>query len=166
MKNSFIGRERELERLQILHNKAIPSLVVIKGRRRIGKSRLVTEFSAKLSQHRLWGFAGLAPQDGMTAQSQRDHFARQLTSILKLPPLTFQDWSDAFEFLSLHVKEKDIVFLDEISWMGDKDPSFIPKLKAWWDKQTIPVLVVFSLLVAFYYFLLNICNIKLLPLII
>jgi uncharacterized protein len=143
MKNSFIGRERELERLQILHNKAIPSLVVIKGRRRIGKSRLVTEFSAKLSQHRLWGFAGLAPQDGMTAQSQRDHFARQLTSILKLPPLTFQDWSDAFEFLSLHVKEKDIVFLDEISWMGDKDPSFIPKLKAWWDKQTIPVLVVF-----------------------
>ncbi len=27
--------------------------------------------------------------------------------------------------------------------MGSKDPSFIPKLKAWWDKQTMHVLLVF-----------------------
>jgi hypothetical protein len=27
--------------------------------------------------------------------------------------------------------------------MASKDPSFIPKLKAWWDKQTFPILLVF-----------------------
>jgi hypothetical protein len=27
--------------------------------------------------------------------------------------------------------------------MGSKDPSFVPKLKAWWDKQKQPILVVF-----------------------
>ena len=139
----FIGRTQELQQLQTLHNKSIPSLVVVKGRRRIGKSRLIAEFSARLSQHKLWSFAGLAPQDGMTAQNQRDYFARQLTGFLNIPPLTFQDWSDAFDHLSLHIQEKDIVLFDEISWMGSKDPSFIPKLKAWWDKQTIPIVVVF-----------------------
>lgn len=57
--------------------------------------------------------------------------------------MTFLDWSDAFEHLSLHIKPGDIILLDEISWMGSKDPSFIPKLKAWWDKQTMPMVLVF-----------------------
>jgi hypothetical protein len=57
--------------------------------------------------------------------------------------MTFLDWSDAFEHLILHIKPGDIILLDEISWMGSKDPSFIPKLKAWWDKQTMHVLLVF-----------------------
>ena len=139
----FIGRTQELERLHAMRRKASPSLVVVKGRRRVGKSRLITEFAAKIPQHRLWSFAGLAPQDGMTAQSQRDHFARQLTIFLNIPPITFQDWSDALDHLALHVQEGDVVLFDEISWMGAKDPSFVPKLKNWWDKQTIPIVVVF-----------------------
>lgn len=139
----FIGRKQELAKLQALHRKAVPSLVVVKGRRRIGKSRLIAEFASKVPKHTLWSFAGLAPQEGMTAQTQRDNFARQLASFLKVPPLTFQDWSDAFEHLSLHLREGDILLLDEISWMGAKEPSFIPKLKAWWDKQKTPIVAVF-----------------------
>lgn len=138
----FIGRASDLERLLTLHKKTIPSLVVVKGRRRIGKSRLISEFALQVPQSKFWSFAGLAPQEGVTAQTQRDYFARQLASILKLPPMTFQDWNDAFEHLSLHIKEGDIVLFDEISWMGSKDPSIIPKLKAWWDKQTVPIVVV------------------------
>lgn len=144
MSNSvFIGRKVELERLTALYKKKNPSLVVVKGRRRIGKSRLIGEF-AKISNAQIfWSFAGLAPQNGISAQQQRDNFARQLALMLKIPPMTFLDWSDAFEHLSLHLKPGDIILLDEISWMGSKDPSFIPKLKAWWDKQTMHVLLVF-----------------------
>lgn len=138
---TFIGRKNELERLESLRKKK--SLVVVKGRRRVGKSRLIHYFASSYSDNRLWDFAGLAPQDGMDAQSQRDHFARQLAIHLKLPPFTFQDWTDAFEYLSNHIKVGDIILLDEISWMGAKDSSFIPKLKAWWDKQQLPVMVVF-----------------------
>ena len=140
---SFIGRTAELQCLKALHSKAIPALVVVKGRRRVGKSRLVAEFASKNTQNRLWDFAGLAPGEGITAQSQRDHFARQLAFVLKIPPFTFQDWSDAFEHLSLHLQAGDIILLDEISWMGAKNPSFMSKLKAWWDKQKIPVVLVF-----------------------
>ena len=142
-KFSFIGRKRELESLRALYNKRRPSLVVIKGRRRIGKSRLIAEFAALCKVHQFWSFAGLAPQDGITAQNQRDHFARQFSLLLKIPPMTFSDWSDAFEHLSLHTKAGDIILFDEISWMGAKDPSFIPKLKAWWDKQQKQLFLVF-----------------------
>lgn len=138
----FIGRKLELERLKALYCKRGPSLVVIKGRRRIGKSRLVAEFTSFYQQHNFWSFAGLAPQDGVTAQDQRDHFARQLALMLKIPPVTFSDWSDAFEYLSHHMKSGDIVLFDEISWMGAKDRSFVPKLKAWWDKQIAHLMLV------------------------
>lgn len=139
----FIGRKTELESINALYKKKTPSLVVIKGRRRIGKSRLISEFAMIHQARSFWSFAGLAPQDGVTAQDQRDHFARQLALMLKVPPMTFLDWSDAFEHLSLHIKQSDIILFDEISWMGAKDPTFIPKLKAWWDKQTKHLLLVF-----------------------
>lgn len=138
----FIGRKVELERLEALYQKKSPSLVVIKGRRRIGKSRLISEFASMNSMKKFWSFAGLAPQEGVTAQEQRDHFARQLSLIQKIPPMTFLDWSDALEHLGLYIKAGDIILFDEISWMGTKDPTFIPKLKAWWDKQTMHILLV------------------------
>jgi len=137
----FIGRNRELERLQALYQKNTPALVVIKGRRRIGKSRLIAEF-AKKHKKNFCTFAGLAPQKGMTSQDQRNNFARQLSYNLKLPPMTFLDWSDAFEYLSIYLKKGDIILFDEISWMGHKDPTFIPKLKAWWDNQKIHIFCV------------------------
>ncbi len=139
----FIGRKNELERLEALYKKKTASLVVVKGRRRIGKSRLILEFAKIAGNHLFWHFSGLAPQEGISPQEQRDHFARQLSLILKIPPMTFQDWSDAFEHLSLHLKPGDIILFDEISWMGSQDPTFIPKLKVWWDKQSIPMLLVF-----------------------
>ncbi len=45
MEMPFIGREYELEILRDLLSMRVASLAVIKGRRRIGKSRLVEEFA-------------------------------------------------------------------------------------------------------------------------
>ena len=127
----FVGRKSEREKLAILHRRRGAHLVVVKGRRRIGKSRLMLEFIKKKPS---LSFTGLAPIEGVSAQSQRDFFARQLASQIQTPPMTFSDWSDAFSYLSHHLREEGcIVFFDEISWMGSKDPTFIPKLKAWWD---------------------------------
>ncbi len=41
----FIGRKKELKRLHSLLQMQRSSIVVIKGRRRIGKSRLASEFA-------------------------------------------------------------------------------------------------------------------------
>ena len=127
----FVGRDNELRRLEDLSKSGRTCLAVIKGRRRIGKSRLAEEFGKNKV---FLPFSGLAPVKGVTAQDQRDAFARQLTALFHLPPLTFTDWSDAFAHLSRHLTKKPTVILfDEISWMGSKDPTFTSKLKVWWD---------------------------------
>jgi AAA+ ATPase superfamily predicted ATPase len=127
----FVGRERELKRLEDLSATGKACLVVMKGRRRIGKSRLAEEFG---KDKIFLPFSGLAPVKGVTAQNQRDNFARELTNLFHIPPFTFMDWSDAFAHLSRHLTDKPTVILfDEISWMGSKDPTFISKLKVWWD---------------------------------
>lgn len=138
----FVGRKRELDRLEELHQRKRPGLVVVKGRRRVGKSRLVAEFASKHPEGRFWNFAGLAPQKGTSAQDQRDYFASQLATMLGVPPFTFLDWTDAFSHLGRHLAASDVVLFDEISWMGLQDPTFIPKLKAWWDKQTVAITLV------------------------
>ena len=92
MKN-FVGRNSEIKELEDLFNAPRPILVTIKGRRRIGKSRLVAEFS---KGREFISFTGLAPIDGITAQEQRDEFARQYAARFNIPPMTFKDWSDAF----------------------------------------------------------------------
>lgn len=141
-RDTFIGRQAELEQLKVLYARKRPSFIVIKGRRRIGKSRLIVEFASRQKNQRFWSFAGLAPHEGLSDQEQRNHFARQLALVLKVPPLTFLNWSDAFEHLSLHLKPGDIILFDEISWMGEGDSTFISKLKAWWDKQKKAIMLV------------------------
>ncbi len=127
----FVGRTEELQRLEALSRGERATLAVIKGRRRIGKSRLAKEFG---KGKKFLPFSGLAPIKGISAQDQRDAFARQLATLFSLPPLTFTDWSDAFAHLTRQLSsEKTVILFDEISWMGSKDPTFISKLKAWWD---------------------------------
>ncbi len=142
LKRVFIGRKEELKRLTALHQKKTPSLVVIKGRQRVGKSKLVTHFASQYPENGFWNFTGLAPKTGRDDQSQRDHFAHQLAVHLQCPPFTCQDWADAFLHLSRHLKPGDIVLLDDISWLGSKDPSFIPKLTIWWQQQRQPIMVI------------------------
>ena len=127
----FIGRTQELDLLKGLAQQSKAKLVVMRGRRRIGKSRLVEEAS---NQCRLLSFSGIAPIEGVSAQDQRQTFSNQLSRQLNLPEMVFRDWDQLFEFLYRSLpQEPTIVLLDEISWMGSKDPTFLPKLKNAWD---------------------------------
>lgn len=127
----FVGRKYELKQLKDLWKKRSSSLIVIKGRRRVGKSRLVAEFA---QGKKFISMTGLVPEAGTTPQNQRDTFGNQLARYFNMPQLTFKDWSDAFQMLSYHLtNEPTIILFDEISWMGSLDPTFIGKLKIWWD---------------------------------
>jgi hypothetical protein len=130
----FLGRKQELSRLSRLKRLKKASLVVIKGRRRVGKSTLVREFAKR---KRLISLSGLPPASGMTQQKQRDEFGDQLCIQLGLPRVSFSTWSDAFRFLGSRIgnEEEVILLFDEISWMGGLDPSFLGSLKTWWDQE-------------------------------
>ena len=127
----FIGRKKELAKLNDLLSKKIASLVVVKGRRRIGKSRLIEEF---VKEKNCYVFSGIPPVAETTLQSQLDEFSRQLSEQTGLPEITVNDWSKIFYLLADKAKQGRIIILfDEISWMGSMDPSFLGKLKNAWD---------------------------------
>lgn len=106
---------------------------MVKGRRRIGKSRLVEEFA---KEKHFFVFSGIPPVEGTTEQSQRDVFAKQLGTQIGLPGIQAQDWSDLFGLLARYTLEGQFVILfDEILWTGSKDPTFLGKLKNAWDLE-------------------------------
>jgi AAA+ ATPase superfamily predicted ATPase len=132
-KNLFIGRQGELKELKLLLSRKTAALVVIKGRRRIGKSRLIEEFAKGKNFLR---FEGMAPTRRTTAQAQREEFARQIHQQLGIPGLhNLRDWGDLFTLVAESTKKEEIIILfDEITWMGSRDPVFLGKLKIVWDQ--------------------------------
>ena len=131
--SKFIGRKEELLILKDLLNKRSSSMVVIKGRRRIGKSRLLEEFGSCFKK--VFTFSGLPPTKNTTEASEKKEFAAQLKrQIQRSSPLIEEDWGDLFWELANQTKEDRIlIILDEVSWMGSLDPDFLGKLKNAWD---------------------------------
>ena len=132
----FIGRKYYLEAMSALWRKRTSSLVVVSGRRRIGKSTLVEKF-AEVSKCRFIEIEGLAPDKTMTNRKQIANFCERLASATGLPVAKAGSWSQAFDALEAAISNtaKTIVFLDEISWMGAYDSTFAAYLKNAWDTQ-------------------------------
>ena len=130
----FIGRQPELERLEQATLKKTASFLVVKGRRRVGKSRLIEEFAANFDH--FYTFEALPPRKDTTQQSQLDEFSRQMAEQFKIPVAQYRDWGDILWAVGERVqKGKTLLFFDEISWMGSKDPDFLGKIKNAWDQR-------------------------------
>src|SRR5262249_996850 len=79
--------------------------------------------------------SGIPPEEGVTAKDQRAEFLRQLQEY-RLPIYKSDDWGDLFyELVNVCKDSPVLIILDEITWMGSKDPTFLPKLKTAWDRH-------------------------------
>jgi len=130
----FVGRSEEMTRLDGLWDKSVPSLVTIRGRRRIGKSTLVMEF-ARRSKARFLKMEGVQPATGVDNDTQLAAFCRQLGRQIRGDRSKAANWFDAFSRLesALRGRGRTVVLLDEISWMGKYDVGFAGELKQAWD---------------------------------
>lgn len=133
----FIGRKQELQLLKSRLELNIASLIVCKGRRRVGKSRLIKEFSANFRHY--YEFQGLAPDPKDKKKvDQLKVFSEQFAAQFALPGnLKFANWTEAFATLASQCEDKQsvLIFLDEISWLASSDSTFAGKLKIAWDTQ-------------------------------
>jgi hypothetical protein len=112
----FVGRDPELAKLKELTRLGTASLVVIKGRRRVGKSRLATEFAGQLKGWRSVVLTGMAPDDKVNAVAEREDFAMQLSRALSVPPPRADDWNTLLWALADRTATgKWVVILDEIN---------------------------------------------------
>ncbi|NGX34591.1 MAG: hypothetical protein K1060chlam1_00944 [Candidatus Anoxychlamydiales bacterium] len=132
-KRPFYGRKEELFVLHQEYKKSTSSLIVIRGRRRIGKSRLIEQFSQNLN---IVSFTGLPPEPKTTAEMQKKEFAYQMSKNLNMPEIKTDNWSELFLHLAKATsKGQALIVFDEISWMGSKDSIFLGKLKIAWDTE-------------------------------
>lgn len=126
----FFGRSNELNLLENYYKQKKAKFIAVYGRRRVGKSYLISKFA---ENKKFYKFSGLPPSDNLSDQDQKQRFADTLLEY-SLPQVDSTDWYALFQMLAMHIKgTKCVVFFDEISWMADKDPTFLPKLKSAWD---------------------------------
>ena len=123
----FINREKELAFLENAWKQNVPQLIVIWGKRRVGKTELIKQFM-KGKPHIYF----LGESTSETQQIRR--FSESLAASFKDPLLEargFAGWEEAFRFLGAR-KEKILLVIDKFPYLVESNRA-IPSLfqKAW-----------------------------------
>lgn len=124
----FVERVAELRFLKERLRARGAQLVVVWGRRRIGKSALLTRFAEQegLVYHQ-------ATRSTVTQELAR--FSERLAEHYRDPVLAaqaFASWDVAFRYLA---EKKTALILDEFPYLAEADPSFPTVLQAAWDER-------------------------------
>ena len=122
----FIGRERELRVLEETYQKPGFQMTVIYGRRRIGKSRLITEF-IKEKRASYYVASQSSFQDNVKKWSAQ--FIMDLFPAME--GVSFDTPESFFQFIgNSATEEKLVIALDEIPYIAETDASFLSRLQA------------------------------------
>ena len=131
----FYGRDELLVDLDSLWGKNSPSLVTCRGRRRIGKSTLISRF-AELSNARFIKIEGERPDEDMNNEDELATFAEQLSLYASKDVSVAKTWLQAFKSLDNVLDDRrTVVLLDEVSWLAYFDKRFAATLKIAWDNM-------------------------------
>lgn len=138
----FVGRKRELAALQKAYQSERAELVILFGRRRVGKTTLITHFVETEQPSSASTLYWMATTHNTTAQL-RDFSQTILEfdprfSSLPTPDFTFADWEAAFTHLGELAKTTEgtlFVVLDEFTYLLRNDPAITSVLQRVWDHQ-------------------------------
>lgn len=126
----FIGRQTELEKLN-LEYKRDSSFVVIYGRRRVGKTTLIKEFLKKKT-----AFYFLATEE-LESQSMKRlaGVVARTTKNSVLQKAAFTDWLDLFQIIADYKpEEKKVLVIDEFPYLVKTNSAFPSVLQNAWDE--------------------------------
>lgn len=150
MKSGFIGRNREInllqKRLRRTRETGEASALALRGRRQVGKSRLVQEFCDRADVPYFYFTA----VKGAGATETVRRFCAELRSTDftdnpdAIPLLESGDWHEALQLLASTVADRPgIIVLDEVPWLTESDATFDASLQVVWDRvlSQIPVLL-------------------------
>jgi uncharacterized protein len=72
----------------------------------------------------------------LTAGQEREDFAQQINRQLGIPAPRADDWNTLLWSVADRTRTgRHLIVLDEINWLGSKDPTFLGKLKNAWDAE-------------------------------
>ncbi|MCP4417444.1 MAG: ATP-binding protein [Chloroflexi bacterium] len=136
MAKTFIGRVGELEMLNRMWKSSKAELIILYGRRRVGKTRLLTHW---IQEHEGEGLYWMA--EPSSAVDQLRSFSQALANFADpedTAPLdfTYANWEQAFRQVALLAQGRRMaLFIDEITYLMDTNRSIIGTLQKVWDHR-------------------------------
>lgn len=136
---NFIGRKKELQKLNTIFKENGSKIFAILGKRGIGKTELINEFKRKYvmdNNHSI--YFEMFGQKGISAKTQIKTFIKKLLPHIDLTKCFIEDWNDLFFYLSkelipLNKDKKIIFFIDEFPWLHTKKSGFIQAFSTFWN---------------------------------
>ena len=127
----MIGRKHEIEQLIATYESGQSEFVAVYGRRRIGKTFLITEaFGNRFAFHH----TGLR-EGGTKKQLEQFRLSLRQQGYYDCPRI--KDWLEAFfeleRFLEKSPAQRKVVFLDEIPWLDTPRSGFLSALESFWN---------------------------------
>ncbi len=110
---SFIDRENEIKFLEDRYAQGKPQLIIIYGRRRVGKTELVREFIRNKQ-----AIYFLAEKGSIEINFER--FVQRLAEAVHQEGISFKGWAEAFEYLKRQ-NRKFIIAIDEFPYLIQSD---------------------------------------------
>lgn len=137
----FVGRKRELAALKEFYDKDGVGMTVIYGRRRIGKSTLITEFvkdkktifytATKVGKHR-----------------NLELFSKQVVDLIMpdLEDISFRTTEAVFDFIDKNIgNEKLVLVIDELPYWAERDEALLSIIQKYidtvWKDKNIKVIL-------------------------
>lgn len=149
--DTFVGRTEDLRRfaahIDAVRSDARGRMLVVRGRRQVGKSRLVTEAVSKTRLPSVYVTGSLQA----TVKEDIGRFMEEVArsdlprkeQVLAGSPA---DWDAALRLLAgaLPTDEPSVIVLDEFPWLLQRDPGLEGTLQVIWDRvlESLPVLLV------------------------
>ncbi len=129
----FIGRNHELVLFrQHLQDHSRAQLIVIYGRRRIGKSTLIQEAVKEEDDRTTLFFEGI---EGAGRRTQIDQLLEDLARQTGRVRLGAKNWREVFQGLGELMQEgRWVLVFDEFPWMGVGRTQIVSELKLYWDR--------------------------------
>ena len=127
----LIGRERECEELEWALKSQRSELVVLYGRRRVGKTFLVRRFFGDTYS---FHYVGAHKQKKEVQLQNFKEALERFSGNQDIPE--FGNWHEAFqqlaEYLGNCADKRKILFFDEMPWMDTKGSEFVDELEYFW----------------------------------
>lgn len=132
MITGFVNREKELAFLNERYSANNAEMIIIYGRRRVGKTELIKQF---INDKKAIYFLGeLQNEDQLAAMYSQTAGEILQDDFLKQNP--FKTWRSLFDYLHRYFeKEKIILIFDELPHISRKNKGFLSLLQNYWDER-------------------------------
>ena len=127
----MVGREQELEQLKAAYSSDKSEFVAVYGRRRVGKTFLISEcFGNRFA----FSHAGM---EGASLREQLENFRLSLWRQGDRACPRFKSWLAAFSelerFLEACPDRRKVVFIDELPWLDTPRSGFLRAFESFWN---------------------------------